>query len=180
MARSANEIYHEYFLQQLTRGTEASVRAPRFIDSRAAVRCRERCKGVHCVDLGESFQTNFSCKMWLRYSRERALQDLPHPATAARRSRGSVGKIRHCVARSCPISIGTAHLDCAVACARSAALIRACQFSAPGPEDLRSESQKLVESPPNFERLVLGCIDADFCKYILNTHSKALDEIYKI
>ena len=30
---------------------------------------RERCKGVHCVDLGESFP----CKIWLRYSRERAL-----------------------------------------------------------------------------------------------------------
>ena len=29
--------------------------------------------------------------------------------------------------------------------------------------------------PPNFERLVLGCIDADFA-----TRWKALDEIYKI
>ena len=26
--------------------------------------------------------------------------------------------------------------------------------------------------PPDFEGLVLGCIDADFCKYIVNTRSK--------
>ena len=32
--------------------------------------------------------------------------------------------------------------------------------------------------PPNFERLVLGCIDADFLQ--VNTRWKALDEIYKI
>ena len=32
----------------------------------------------------------------------------------------------------------------------------------------------------NFERPVLGCIDAKFCKQIVNTHLKALDEIYKI
>ena len=38
--------------------------------------------------------------------------------------------------------------------------------------------------PPNFEGLVLGCIDADFCKQILvgisYTRWKALDEIYNI
>ena len=40
---------------------------------------RERCKGVHCVDLAESFQTHIflqnltSEEIWLRYSRERAL-----------------------------------------------------------------------------------------------------------
>ena len=34
----------------------------------------------------------------------------------------------------------------------------------------------------NFERLVLGCVEADLCKQIqlLNTRVKALDEIYKI
>ena len=32
----------------------------------------------------------------------------------------------------------------------------------------------------NFERPVLGCIEAEFCKCILNTPLKALDEIYKI
>ena len=32
--------------------------------------------------------------------------------------------------------------------------------------------------PPNFERLVLGCIDADFLQ--VNTRWKALDDIYKI
>ena len=32
--------------------------------------------------------------------------------------------------------------------------------------------------PPNFERLVLGCIDADFLQ--VNTCWKALDEIYNI
>ena len=40
----------------------------------------KRCKGVHCVDLGISaraFQRVFSCKIWLRYSRERAFQSLP-------------------------------------------------------------------------------------------------------
>ncbi len=34
---------------------------------------RERCKGVHCVDLGESFPTSIYLLIWLRYSRERAL-----------------------------------------------------------------------------------------------------------
>ena len=34
---------------------------------------RERCKGVHCVDLGESFPTSIYLQIWLRYSRERAL-----------------------------------------------------------------------------------------------------------
>ena len=37
-----------------------------------------------------------------------------------------------------------------------------------------------VESPPHFERLVLGRIDADFCKKIVAGIRKALDEIYKI
>ena len=39
----------------------------------------KRCKGVHFVDLGESFQFQriFTCKIWLRYSRERALSSLP-------------------------------------------------------------------------------------------------------
>ena len=32
----------------------------------------------------------------------------------------------------------------------------------------------------NFERLVLGYIKAEFCKQILNTRVKALDDIYKI
>ena len=32
----------------------------------------------------------------------------------------------------------------------------------------------------NFEKPVLGCITADFCKQILNTRLEALDEIYKI
>ena len=32
----------------------------------------------------------------------------------------------------------------------------------------------------NFERPVLGCIDANFCKLILDTRLKALNEIYKI
>ena len=38
-------------------------------------------------------------------------------------------------------------------------------------------SDGLSESPSNFERLLLGCIDADFCKQILKTRWKALDEI---
>ena len=36
------------------------------------------------------------------------------------------------------------------------------------------------ELSANFERLVLGCIDANFCKKILNSFWKALDEIYNI
>ena len=32
----------------------------------------------------------------------------------------------------------------------------------------------------NFDKPVLGCIDTDFCKQILNTRWNALDEIYKI
>ena len=36
---------------------------------------------------------------------------------------------------------------------------------------------RLIEPPPSFERLVLGCIDADFAK---STNWTALDEIYKI
>lgn len=32
----------------------------------------------------------------------------------------------------------------------------------------------------NFRRLVLGCIAVEFCKLIVNTRSKAFDEIYKI
>ena len=39
---------------------------------------------------------------------------------------------------------------------------------------------KELNFPPNFEGLVLGCIDAGFCKYILDTRWKAFDEIYKI
>ena len=38
------------------------------------IEIRERCKGVHCVDLGESFPTNITCKNRRRYSRERALR----------------------------------------------------------------------------------------------------------
>ena len=46
----------------------------------------EQCKGVHCVDLGESFQLFkriSTYKIWLRYSRERALKNLPHPLVSA-------------------------------------------------------------------------------------------------
>ena len=42
----------------------------------------EQCEGVYCVDLGESFQMStyllFTYKLWLRYSRERALYSLPY------------------------------------------------------------------------------------------------------
>ena len=34
--------------------------------------------------------------------------------------------------------------------------------------------------PPNSEGLVPGCIDADFCMQIGNTHLEALAEIYTI
>ena len=34
----------------------------------------------------------------------------------------------------------------------------------PGVRPKRSELKKLIESPPNFERLGLGYIEADFCK----------------
>ena len=37
---------------------------------------RERCKGVHCVDLGESFPTSIYLQKSRRYSRERALRSL--------------------------------------------------------------------------------------------------------
>ena len=36
------------------------------------------------------------------------------------------------------------------------------------------------QASANFERLVLGCIEADFASKIGNTRWKALDEIYKI
>ena len=37
----------------------------------------KRCKGVNCVDLGESFPTHICLQIWLRYSRERALSSVP-------------------------------------------------------------------------------------------------------
>ena len=37
-------------------------------------RPRGRRKGVHFVDLGESFPTHIYLQIWLRYSRERAFQ----------------------------------------------------------------------------------------------------------
>ena len=37
---------------------------------------RERCKGVHCVDLGESFPTSIYLQNRRRYSRERAPRSL--------------------------------------------------------------------------------------------------------
>ena len=43
---------------------------------------QKRCKGVHCVDLSESlkpFQRVFTCKIWLRYSRERAAAETEPP-----------------------------------------------------------------------------------------------------
>ena len=39
---------------------------------------------------------------------------------------------------------------------------------------------EIIGSSPNNERLVLGCIEAEFCKQIVNTRWEALDEIYKI
>ena len=44
-------------------------------------------------------------------------------------------------------------------------------------------SKRVRESPRNFEKLVLGCIDGAFCKKILvvqHTRWEGLDEIYKI
>ena len=41
------------------------------------IEIRERCKGVHCADLGESFPTSrYTCKNRRRYSRERATRSL--------------------------------------------------------------------------------------------------------
>ena len=37
-----------------------------------------------------------------------------------------------------------------------------------GPKRRRRVRRNRIEAPPNFERLVLGCIDADFCKSIVN------------
>ena len=53
-------------------------------------------KGVHCVDLGESFPTsNFTSKSWLRFSRERALRktipDTPIPNPSSSSSQTSPG-----------------------------------------------------------------------------------------
>ena len=45
---------------------------------------------------------------------------------------------------------------------------------------IRSRMNKWFESPQNFGRLVLACIETDFCKWILNTRAKALDDICKI
>ena len=33
---------------------------------------------------------------------------------------------------------------------------------------IRSELKKRIYSPSDFQRLILGCIEADFCKYILH------------
>ena len=40
------------------------------------IEIRERCKGVHCVDLGESFPTSIYLQNRRRYSRERAPRSL--------------------------------------------------------------------------------------------------------
>ena len=48
------------------------------------------------------------------------------------------------------------------------------------PFALRRRMNEWIESPPNFERLVLGCIETNFFKQIVNTRWKGLDEIYKI
>ena len=37
-----------------------------------------------------------------------------------------------------------------------------------------------VDVSANFEQLVLGCVEADFCNCLVNTRWRALDEIYKI
>ena len=48
-----------------------------------------------------------------------------------------------------------------------------------GPFRLRRRMKNELNFPPHFERLVLGCIEADFCNN-KKTRWKALDEIYKI
>ena len=57
----------------------------------------------------------------------------------------------------------------------------ALRGSAPRPSGLRRRMNNELNFPgifpPNFERLVLGCIDADFCDQ--NNRWKAFDEIYK-
>ena len=46
---------------------------------------------------------------------------------------------------------------------------------------IRRRMNNELNFPPNFERLVLGCINADFCNQILsNTHFAAFFETYKI
>ena len=37
-------------------------------------------------------------------------------------------------------------------------------FDLNGESSSRSELKKGIQSPPNFERVVRGCIDPDFCK----------------
>ena len=46
------------------------------------IEIRERCKGGHCVDLGESFQTHICLQNLASIQPlERALQSLPYPVT---------------------------------------------------------------------------------------------------
>ena len=47
-----------------------------------------------------------------------------------------------------------------------------------GGQRLRRRMNNESNFPPKVGRLVLGCIDADFCKYILVGIRKALAEIY--
>ena len=83
----------------------------------------ELCKKVHRVDLGDSFQIHIqyllillsTCKIWVWYSRERALWSLPHPATAvsnaASPSKGTTWSAAPMIAPSAAFFAGSKSLE---------------------------------------------------------------------
>ena len=98
----------------------------------------ERCKGVYCIDLGESFPTS----IWLQKSA--SIQ----PRTSLPKFQGRVSFSESFTSVSYLARLQTSKFSIGAANVRR----------------LKSELNIELNLPPNFEALVLGCIDADFCK----------------
>ena len=134
---------------------------------------RERCKGVHCVDLGESFPTRIylqkSASIQPRTSPSKfggkiqfTIHFTPYrpprlrrPATATQLSAASSTEPDPSARRPQRPALSRKQR-------RAAAVLSA--RPARSQARLRTPVNNSEYFPPNFEGLVLGCIDADFCK----------------
>ena len=117
----------------------------------------ELSKGVHCVDLGESFQFGFK----LSFNLVSYCNPTPRAPRAVR------------VTQHAKI----AWKSCRRGSAAGRAAGRTVRRQAAGPMFVLTIFSNFWMIFADFERPLLGCIEADFCKQI---RLKALDEIYKI
>ena len=141
----------------------------------------EQCKGMLCAELGESFPTHIYLQNFasiqprtspLKFARVasssarpetgRSMPDMPAAASSSR----SCCSLAYCfcaLTKALPKRNASSTVSPETRNHCGMCRLRNTPKSVPVPRAARRGPARVI-SPPNFERLVLGCVEADFCK----------------